>query len=197
MVKSLASGPPKEQGEKKSRRRELISLALIGLVVFGGWYAFTAYLQTPTPFFVVSSGSMIPALEVGDIILVNGGKRIDSLEIDEIIVFTLPTNPSGDRVIVHRINGIIGLDGEVGIKTKGDNNPSLDGWTVRERDYIGKVILRIPSIGWLAIWLAPPLNYYAVVLIVLVILAVEYGSGRRRDGGGFEEIDEEAPNVTP
>ncbi|MEE8239384.1 MAG: signal peptidase I [Nitrososphaerales archaeon] len=171
------------------RRRELMSLALIGLAVFGGWYAFTAFLQTPTPFFVVSSGSMIPALEVGDIILVNGGQRVDSLEIGEIIVFTLPTNPTGDRVIVHRVNGIIGLDGEVGLKTKGDNNPSIDGWTVREREFIGKVILRIPAIGWLAIWLAPPLNYYAVVLIVLLILAVEYGFGRRRDTSEYEEIE--------
>ena len=178
------------EGKRSGRRRELMSLALIGLAVFGGWYAFTAFLQTPTPFFVVSSGSMNPTLEVGDIILVNGGERINSLKIGQIIVFTLPTNPTGDRVIVHRINGIIALAGDVGLKTKGDNNPSIDGWTVRERDYIGRVILRIPAVGWLAIWLAPPLNYYAVVLIVLLILGVEYGFGRRRDAGEFEEIDD-------
>ena len=178
LVRSLAIEESSKGTQGRGSYDELLSLVLIAIVVFGGWYGFTAILQTPTPFFVVSSGSMRPTLDVGDIILVSGADEIESLEAGEIIVFTLPTDKN--RVIVHRVNKIaINTKGDLGIITKGDNNPKIDRWIIKDKDYIGTVILTLPSIGWMAIWLSPPLNYYLVAIIFLIILALELGPRRR------------------
>ena len=113
--------------------KDLMPLILLILIISGIWFGATTVIKNDTPFFVVSSGSMKPILEVGDIIVVSGINQYEELKVDDIIVFTLPTDSK--RVIVHRINSIHKA-GERGIeiKTKGDNNPSVDGWTVLENN---------------------------------------------------------------
>ena len=61
------------------------------LIISGLWIGITTILETDSPVFVVSSGSMIPVLEVGDIIVVSGKNYFNNLIIGDIIVFTLPT----------------------------------------------------------------------------------------------------------
>ena len=152
--------------------KDLMPLILLILVISGIWFGATTVIKNDTPFFVVSSGSMKPILEVGDIIVVSGINQYEELKVDDIIVFTLPTDSK--RVIVHRINSI-DKDGERGIeiKTKGDNNPNVDGWTVLEKNYIGTVITSIPSVGKITIWLSPPVNYYIIFFVILVLLSNE------------------------
>ncbi len=151
---------------------DIMPLILVILIISGIWFGVTTVIKNDTPFFVVSSGSMKPILEVGDIIVVSGRNQYEELKVDDIIVFTLPTDSK--RVIVHRINSI-DKDGERGIeiKTKGDNNPSVDGWTVLEKNYIGTVITSIPSVGKITIWLSPPVNYYIIFFVILVLLSNE------------------------
>ncbi len=147
-------------------------LILLILIIGGIWFGATTIIKNDTPFFVVSSGSMKPILEVGDIIVVSGRNEYEQLEVGDIIVFTLPTDSK--RVIVHRINSI---DKEaargIEIKTKGDNNPNVDGWTVLEKNYIGTVITSIPSVGKITIWLSPPVNYYIIFFVIIVLLTNE------------------------
>ena len=152
--------------------KDLMPLILLILVISGIWFGATTIIKNDTPFFVVSSGSMKPILEVGDIIVVSGLNQYEELKVDDIIVFTLPTDSK--RVIVHRINSI-DKEGERGIeiKTKGDNNPNVDGWTVLEKNYVGKVITSIPSVGKITIWLSPPVNYYIIFFVILILLTNE------------------------
>ena len=152
--------------------KDVMPLILVILVVSGIWFGATTVIKNDTPFFVVSSGSMEPGLEVGDIIVVSGRNQYEELKVDDIIVFTLPTDSK--RVIVHRINSI-DKDGERGIeiKTKGDNNPNVDGWTVLKKNYIGTVVTSIPSVGKITIWLSPPVNYYIIFFVILVLLSNE------------------------
>ena len=142
------------------------------IVMLFAWLIIITIFNTSTPFFVVSSRSMVPVLDIGDIIIVNGRNHYDELEVGDVIVFTLPTDSK--RVIVHRVNSI-NEEGEKGIeiKTKGDNNPKVDGWTVLEKDYIGTVVTSIPSIGKITIWLSPPVNYYIIFFVVLILLTNE------------------------
>jgi len=152
--------------------RDFIPLILLILVIGGIWISTTTIIENDTPFFVVSSGSMKPILEIGDIIVVSGRNQYTELEVNDIIVFTLPTDSK--RVIVHRINSIDKY-GEKGIeiKTKGDNNPNVDGWTVLEENYIGTVVTSIPSVGKITIWLSPPVNYYIIFFVILILLTNE------------------------
>lgn len=156
---------------RRSIKKELVSLGIVAAVILGGWLGIITFLGTTTPFFVVSSGSMVPTLNVGDIIVIRNGGSIESLRIGDIIVYKHPFN--SDRVIVHRVLKIEQVGNEVGVITKGDNNPSQDSWIVRSQHYLGTVMFSIPYIGYAAIWLSPPLNYALMVVIVSIILAVE------------------------
>ena len=141
------------------------------LIISGLWIGITTILETDSPVFVVSSGSMIPVLEVGDIIVVSGKNYFNNLIIGDIIVFTLPTDQN--RVIVHRVHEINTERSETIIKTKGDNNPYVDGWKVKENNYIGTVIIIVPYIGKLSMWITPPTNYYIITIIIIVLLTNE------------------------
>ena len=160
-----------ENRNKRVIKSELVSLAIVAALILGGWLTLTAALGTPTPFFVVSSGSMIPTLKVGDVITIKNGGSIESLKVGDIIVYKYPINM--DRIIVHRVFRIVQDAEGKGIVTKGDNNPAQDSWTVRPQHYLGTVIFSMPYVGYAAIWLSPPLNYALMAVIVSIILAVE------------------------
>jgi signal peptidase len=122
----------------------------IGVVVvwLGIWFVFGA-----NPFYVVSSGSMEPVLNVN------------------IIVFNRPEG--GDRVIVHRIVDIdADGDGERMVRTRGDANPaSIPGtdYPIKQDDYIGKVIYVIPGIGLITKVISPPVNYIIIAIILAIL----------------------------
>ncbi len=78
---------------------------------------------------VVSSDSMEPIIQTGNILLV---KEMDDYKMGDIIVYVRDDGMS----IVHRI---VSVD-FVGYKTKGDNNAEEDKWTVRTDQVVGKVI---------------------------------------------------------
>jgi signal peptidase len=131
---------------------------LVALFVF--WLSLRAYLAVDNPFYVVPSESMVPTLNVGDVVLIRNGAGylFDDLEVGDIIVFH--TNDGGGRIIVHRIVEIYsdGQTGERLIKTKGDNNPqsyeNFD-YPIKRQNYYGKVISVIPKIGVLSTTLKP------------------------------------------
>jgi len=151
--------------------KEFSGLFIFILLLMGIWFGATSILQTSSPLFVVSSGSMIPKLEVGDIIIVSGRNNFNELKKEDIIVFNLPTDYK--RVIVHRVHEIKFDSDQMQIKTKGDNNPYVDGWTVIESNYIGKVITVVPYVGNITIWVSPPVNYYLIFIIILIMLTNE------------------------
>ena len=157
--------------EKKFIFKEFAGLFVFIILLFGIWFSATTILQTSSPLFVVSSGSMIPALEIGDVIVVSGKDKFNELKNEDIIVFNLPTDYK--RVIVHRVEEIKTESEQIQIKTKGDNNPYVDGWTVIESNYIGKVITKVPYVGNVTIWVSPPVNYYLIFTILLIMLTNE------------------------
>ena len=142
------------------------------------------------PFYVVSSGSMIPNLNVGDYVIIkhessnssnssNDNSSFNKLKIGDIIVFKTPgVSTDGEhKVIVHRVAQILNADsttnGERVIRTKGDANPYsipyLD-YPIKEEDYIGKVVYVIPKVGLITRAIAPPLNYVIIGLIAVILI---------------------------
>lgn len=111
--------------------------------------------MTENPFYVIPSESMIPTLNVGDVVVIRNspGFAFQDVKVDDIIVFH--TDDGGGRTIVHRVVEIYS-DSDTGerlLKTKGDNNPiSYDhfDYPIKKADYYGKVIAVIPKIGLLS-----------------------------------------------
>ena len=65
-----------------------IVIIVVAIVVI--WLGLQAVFGTANPFYVVSSGSMIPALEVYDVIVVEGNTTFEDIEKGDIIVFYSP-----------------------------------------------------------------------------------------------------------
>ncbi len=163
---------------RKPIRKALINIGVILLGMAVIYFGFTAFLGTNTPFFVVSSGSMVPNLEVGDIIVVSGNSKFDNLQVGDIIVFEEPGY--GSKVIVHRVHEIYD-NGIRRIVTKGDHNISTDDWSVSSEDYIGKVVFSIPKVGYLTTALVPPMNYIVIVVVIATIFMLELRSNRSQE----------------
>jgi len=150
-----------------------IIIVVIGIAII--WIGLRVAFGTENPFYVVSSGSMIPNLNIFDVIIVQGHVNFDQLKVGDIIVFNRPNGH--DKVIVHRVAEILNKDPLV-IRTKGDANPgSIPGtdFPITKDDYIGKVEYVIPQIGYVTRILTPPINYIIIAVIVGIMLVKQFG----------------------
>ena len=132
------------------------------------------------PFYVVVSGSMIPVLQVYDIIVIQGHDPFEEVEIGDIIVFDRPKDHN--RVIVHRVVSITNEDPKT-IRTQGDANPgSIPGtdFPITEKEYIGKVAYIIPQLGYVTQILQPPTNYI-IIAVVIGIMIIKQFTGKKKE----------------
>ena len=121
--------------------------------------------KTPSLFgkkaFVIVSGSMIPEIHIGDIVITNDRNYAN---IGDIIAFRKDTT-----VIVHRIVKEMNIDSEIMYQTKGDNNNVEDLDLVRRDTIEGVCIGKIPYIGSLLMWLY---NNLAIVIVALILIII-------------------------
>ncbi len=160
-----------------------VTIAIIIIIVLGFWYGSQQALNTQYPALAVASGSMMPTLDIGDLIIVQGTSpeqiNADYLKGDVIIYKNL-YNP-GD-LIVHRAvkKEKNTTDGLFYFTTRGDNNQSPD--TPFNQTYlVGKVVAKIPYIGNFALFMHTRENFYffiIVMIILFVVLSVIPFSGR-------------------
>jgi signal peptidase I len=181
-----------------------VVVGLIALAVFGFWYGSQVVLNTPYPALAVVSGSMcIPyggacdgwshpfsrTLHVGDLITIQGVNPADlsaAYPNSDIIVFHKPTDPT--ELIVHRIIAEQEINGTLYFRTKGDGNGNkwpvppeygMDQWNgypngVPQNLVEGKVILRIPWVGNIALFMRSAIGVPLVILIILLLIVVEF-----------------------
>jgi len=177
-------------------------IIIVGIVVLVVWVGLQVVFGTSNPFYVVSSGSMIPALQVYDVIVVEGNTSFQDVEKDDIIVFFSPLkyDKGEERVIVHRVQLIANDDPKI-VKTKGDNNPgSISGtdFPITEREYIGKVEYIIPQVGYVTQILQPPVNYI-IIAIIIGVMIVKHFSKKKKEEVTFQytskENEEESKNT--
>ena len=157
-----------------------IIIVVIGVAII--WFGLRIAFGTDNPFYVVSSGSMVPNLNVFDVLVVQGNDPFDKIQKGDIIVFNRPNGH--DRVIVHRVAEIIDEDPRV-VRTKGDANPaSIPGTDVpiTKDEYIGKVAYVIPQIGYVTRILAPPINYVIIAVIIGIMIYKQYGKNKTKSG---------------
>jgi signal peptidase I len=149
-----------------------VSVALVVIIVFGFWFGIQAALNTPYPALAVASGSMLPTLNVGDLIIVQGTppQQINAQYMTgDIIVFRSPSRP--EELIVHRAVRMELRDGVYWFYTHGDNNPSGEE-TFSQDYYIGKVVGRIPYVGNFSLFTHSMGNSYLLVVLIIIIAVI-------------------------
>lgn len=120
-------------------------LALLGLTV-----VLICLVSGFFPLYIlgIASGSMSPEIGIGDAVLVKKVNLDSDISKGDVIVYE-----HNDLNIVHRvIIKEIGTDGKITYRTKGDANNSEDKIDLNIEDIKGKVLVKIPFIGYPSIW---------------------------------------------
>lgn len=176
-----------ERSHRPTTRRQsgpLTAVGMFGLVVTWAfiWLAFFAVAPAALGWrpVVVTSGSMLPAIRAGDVIVARPHSGV-GLAPGTVVVFD-PGDGRGS--MTHRISAAH-ADGTY--TTAGDANAAPDSTRVRPDQVIGVGALRVPFVGLPVLWLHD--GSWDRVLAVLALLAVAVrvsplGSARPPAAGG-------------
>jgi len=134
----------------------------------------------------VDGFSMLPTLEGGDLVVIQGVPLSD-LHVGDIVVYNHLCSGGGESV-VHRVVNI-STDGLI---TKGDNNPRTDQASniavspITQQCLEGKVVFVIPYVELLAYYvdqnqLPQWLNYLPSILILIIVIASLLGEEKKVD----------------
>ncbi|MHA2501147.1 MAG: signal peptidase I [Candidatus Hodarchaeales archaeon] len=193
----------------------LIMLVIAFFIAFGMSWGLQFYLDTDTPQVAVTTGSMEPIYHgyessgkwSGDLLIVKRFSAAD-YKVGDVIVFDAP----GQNIpIVHRIIAIY-VDTPENIryfKTYGDNNGNLDPWYntddipvelengwIHEDAIHGRVILRIPNVGWFALQLHEPTVRFIIIIVALFLLLwglFDAGDDDKETKKGSSREEKESP----
>jgi signal peptidase len=160
---------------KNPTARVILLIAMLFVVTYGSVEVLKIGLHTESPLMVVSSGSMIPTLNVGDIILVRGTDP-STITVGTIIIFHSPYDYQ--MPIVHRVIAITNDGGSIFFQTKGDNNPGPDGWNVPAENLMGVYVAKLPYVGLISLELRGPLGVTLIILLIALIIAIEYSESK-------------------
>ncbi len=165
------------QALKNEYVRSAIFLVVILLAIAAFWFGLRAYLRTEYPLLAVASGSMVPALNVGDLIVVQGGLTIDEIVANyatgDVIVFYRP-NGATDLIVHRAVEVDVDQNNVAFLKTKGDHNPSTDYWRVYEGDVVGKVVGVVPYLGNIPLFVHRPEGMMIIVILIIGLILMEF-----------------------
>lgn len=186
---------------KKEYGKIIIAAALVVTAVLGFFFLMQLALNTQTPFLILESNSMCisegvncdgwnhafeETLHLGDLLIIQGVNPTDlnsNYPNSDIIVFK---DQMGGNFIVHRIISEQIINNTNYFKTKGDGNgpivwPNVPDYFddipttlgVPQDQVLGKVVIRIPWIGGIAIFLKN--NPWSIVVVIALILLLAVG----------------------
>lgn len=175
----------KEKQKKKTLKNiltKLIYILLLPIII----YDLAIIIQTiqnpnetPSIFgiktFCIISGSMEPAIQVNDVVLI---KEVPQSEINkgDIISFN-----SAGEIITHRIINIeISNSGELLYTTQGDANNIEDDAKIIFTDIEGKYIGKIPKIGKIILALKSKVTLGIVLTVLILFYIIEQKSNNKK-----------------
>lgn len=140
-LRSSRRRPGQARREKEGSLAGWIVTTIVAVAII--WFAVGLFPVHPT---TVISGSMRPALDVGDVVII---AKVSTANIKpgDIIQFREPEGVT----TVHRVVEIQESEGQKFFITQGDANSEPDANPVLFANVVGKVIFEIPKIGWAAI----------------------------------------------
>jgi signal peptidase I len=158
---------------------------IVLLVVVGAAFLLNSRVGGIQVYDVYPTGSMMPTLDIGDLVVAHT-VPFDTIQVGDVIIYSPPIATGGclDLDIVHRVVNIT----SEGLITQGDNRASnsnpvpdepLEWPPVTPECVKGMVVVALPFLGLITEAFPPPINYIFVGVIVLLIFAIELYSGRK------------------
>lgn len=119
----------------------------------------------------VQTGSMIPAIRPGDLLVVDKVSASE-LSVGDVVTFRSAESSSTGMSVTHRIIELPGDTNGNTFITKGDANPTADQ-PLRSDAIIGKVHLSLPFAGYLLNFLRNPLGLLLIIYVPALFIVVE------------------------
>lgn len=117
--------------------------------------------------YTVESGSMVPALHVNDVAVVDIDYPFDSVEVGDIIVFN-----RGDVRVIHRVYERT----PVSIITWGDANDGPDARVTMESNYVGKMAFVLRGLGNLLDYVRSPAGAGTMAALLTLFAVLSFFS---------------------
>lgn len=172
---------------RKQKKDAIVTFGILGLVLgiaFGGIALTKAILKTNYPFVVVTSGSMVPTIEIGDVLIMKG---VDPATIEvgdhanrtgDIILYDtegLWMNPAPYPVIHRCVDRYWNTtDNQYYFTAWGDHNFAPDAYPIPADRILGIVAAQIPKIGKVKLFLDEQnlVGYIIGGLSILLIVSI-------------------------
>ncbi|KAL7902758.1 hypothetical protein HDV63DRAFT_384926 [Trichoderma sp. SZMC 28014] len=155
---------------------QIMNFGLVLSTAFMMWKGLSIVADSPSPIVVVLSGSMEPAFQRGDLLLLWNRELFTETSVGEIVVYNVKDK---DIPIVHRVVRKFGHGDKARLLTKGDNNAADDtelyarGQDYLERsDIIGSVVAYVPFVGYVTILLSEYPWLKTVMLGIMGLMVV-------------------------
>ena len=156
-----------KQNEKRKRTKQIVKKLLFVIIII---LLYNIFLITKSTLdktdaksmfgyraYVITTNSMEPTINVGDIIIVSGIEK-DKIKTDKIVTFE-----QNNQIITHRIVGIEETEKGSKYVTKGDNNLTKDTEEISYEQILGTIVLKIPRIGNIILLLEDKVYNYIVI----------------------------------
>lgn len=118
--------------------------------------------------YVVLTGSMEPAINPGDSVIVDEVAP-EAVRAGDVVTFR---DGADDPPVTHRVVEVVAVDGEVRYRTAGDNNDNVDAGLVHPDDLIGKVWFTIPLVGYVTQFANTPAGVAVLVGVPVALLVL-------------------------
>ena len=121
--------------------------------------------------YTIVSPSMVPAINVLDVVVTMRVNNPEDLEKGDIITFNSTDYRYSGVLVTHRIVNIEKTSsGEYLFTTKGDNNNTQDSSRISFDEIYGRVLFRIPKIGYIQYYLSSILGWVAIIIVPAVMI---------------------------
>ncbi len=172
------------QLKKRCKTKYVMGVAVLAAVVSG--YALTSLMMgftiqevmtgVSSPLMVVSSQSIQPAINYGDLIVMKG-EQARNIEVGDVIAFNVPSpyDKLAPSPTVHRVVEKLTEDEKLYFRTKGDFNNEVDTWKVPAENVVGKYAeIKIPYTGFVIMFLKSPVGLISIALMVALVFLYDY-----------------------
>jgi signal peptidase len=133
-----------------------VALAVAGPYVLGGRS------------FTVMSGSMEPAIHTGDVVVDETIAPRDA-RIGDVVTF--PDPHRGGKLVTHRLRSLRRAGASMSAVTKGDANNTVERWRVPANGTIGRVVYRVPQLGYAMSYVRTPYGRIVLIGIAIAVIA--------------------------
>ena len=121
--------------------------------------------------YTIASGSMVPTLNVYDVIINSKVDDINDVKIGDVVTFVSTWQVNSGMIVTHRVVGLKELDNEeICLITRGDFNTGEDQSCVRKENLIGVTKAVIPGLGKLQAFLASRGGWLLLIIIPATVI---------------------------